>query len=379
MKKLLFLILPLSALAQEGKEFKLKADLKLNKTAEMVYLSYRNGDERVTDSLPSAKGELTFKGNIMEPVQAMFRVKYAKQPGEERNKQEAIQLFLEPGTMELKAKDSLLAYDLKGSAAHKDYLELEKELKPFNDRMNALYEEYSRLGKAKDMEGQKKVEASIDALDEEMREKVYKGYYQAHLKSPIALYALRSYAGYQIDADKVDPLFASLPQATQQWPSAVSLKEQIDIAKMTGIGKIAPDFKQNDTLGNPFSLSSLRGKYVLVDFWASWCGPCRKENPNVVKAFNRFKDRNFTILGVSLDRPGQQDRWMKAIHDDGLTWYQVSDLKFWDNEVAKQYGIRAIPANILIDPTGKIIAKNLNGEALVKKLESVLGASTAVR
>jgi thiol-disulfide isomerase/thioredoxin len=132
------------------------------------------------------------------------------------------------------------------------------------------------------------------------------------------------------------------------------------------------EFTQNDTLGNPVSLSSFKGKYVLVDFWASWCGPCRAENPNVVKTYQKFQNKNFTILSVSLDRPGQKERWLKAIHDDGLTWTHVSDLKFWDNAVAKQYGIRAIPQNLLLDPSGKIIAKNLRGEELAEKLGAVL-------
>ena len=122
--------------------------------------------------------------------------------------------------------------------------------------------------------------------------------------------------------------------------------------------------------GTPVKLSSFRGKYVLVDFWASWCGPCRAENPNVVKAFNRFKDKNFTIVGVSLDN--NRDRWVAAVKQDNLQWTQLSDLKGWSNEVAQQYNVRAIPANFLIDPKGRIIGRNLRGGDLEAKLEKVL-------
>jgi peroxiredoxin len=185
-----------------------------------------------------------------------------------------------------------------------------------------------------------------------------------------ALYVLSS-ASNGLDADKLESMYNLLSPDYKGTDFGKRIVDKLNAAKITAIGKTAPDFEQPDTLGKAVKLSDLRGKYVLVDFWASWCGPCRAENPNVVKAFAKYNEKGFTVLGVSLDQPGKKDAWIAAIHKDNLTWTHVSDLKFWDNAVAKLYGIQAIPQNFLLDPQGKIIASNIRGEDLNKKLSEI--------
>jgi peroxiredoxin len=150
-----------------------------------------------------------------------------------------------------------------------------------------------------------------------------------------------------------------------------------DILASTAVGQTAPDFEQAQADGTPFSLSSLRGKLVLVDFWASWCGPCRMENPNVVALYNDYKDKGFDILGVSLDN--SRENWLKAIEDDGLAWHHVSDLKGWQNAVAKQYAVQSIPHTVLVGADGAIVAKNLRGDALRAKVTEILDGAAAAQ
>lgn len=189
----------------------------------------------------------------------------------------------------------------------------------------------------------------------------------------ISLVALNDVIGpLPSDAPALMKVFNTLDKKIQQTATGVKTKTMLDKLVAVSIGKSAPLFSAADTAGKLVNLADYKGKYVLLDFWASWCGPCREENPKVVQAYQEFKHRNFDILSVSLDQEGKKDAWIKAIHDDHLTWQHVSDLKFWNSAVAKLYMVRAIPQNFLIDPNGKIIAVNLRGEELITKLKTLL-------
>jgi peroxiredoxin len=174
-------------------------------------------------------------------------------------------------------------------------------------------------------------------------------------------------AYFQVYAEVADKL-------KKEWAGyahAQAFIEMVDKMKTLAIGSVAPEIALPNPEGKIVPLSSLRGQYVLVDFWAKWCGPCRKENPNIVRAYNTYKDKGFTVYGVSLDR--SKDDWLQGIREDGLTWTHVSDLKFWQSEAARTYNINAIPFSLLLDPNGKIVAKNLRGQALDDKLKEIFG------
>lgn len=189
-------------------------------------------------------------------------------------------------------------------------------------------------------------------------------------ESPVAAFYLYRYFTYQLPLEELKSTRAKISPDLNNSPYVKDLDQIINTLENVQIGKKAPEFSLPDTAGVNISLSDFRGKYVLLDFWASWCPPCRKENPNVVKAFQDFKDKNFTVVGISLDN--NKEKWLKAIHDDNLMWTHVSDLKLWDSEVPALYGVRGIPSNVLLDPDGVIIARNITGEELHNKLKEVL-------
>ena len=199
---------------------------------------------------------------------------------------------------------------------------------------------------------------------------------KANPSSLVSAYVLYRDFSYRLSPEEIQSNIALLNPALHKTPYVKVLNELTDVLKTVQVGKKAPDFTAKDVNGKDVKLSAHQGKYLLVDFWAAWCGPCRRENPNVVKAFLKYKDKGFDVFGVSLDK--SKTAWEKAIKDDGLNWTQVSDLAYWNSAPAKLYGVRAIPANFLLDPNGVIVARNLRGEELLQKLEELLNKDKAL-
>jgi peroxiredoxin len=365
MKKIIFQFLVLAPVCAFSQEFGYTVKGKLGEWSApaKVYLRYVVNGNVVYDSVLLDKGNFSFSGKISEPVRAGLSANYTGQG----RAMDGMTIYLEKGNIKVSSKDSLKNASVKGGSVNEDQLKLQAALKNATDRNSSLMARYDAMSaeQKKDKEIMAGLNAEMKTITEDRRE-VLRKFIAANPASLVSLDALKSYAGAIPKLEEIEPLFQQLSPGIKASASGKEYANRIASIKATAIGALAPEFIQNDPEGKPVSLSSFRGKYVLIDFWASWCGPCRAENPNVVKVYNQYKDKNFTVLGVSLDQPGAKEKWLKAISDDQLTWTHVSDLKYWNNEVAQQYGISAIPQNFLLDPSGKIVAKNIRGEALEK-------------
>ncbi|TDH20687.1 AhpC/TSA family protein [Segetibacter sp. 3557_3] len=358
--------LPVCLMAQKG--YTISGKISGLKEPAKVYLAtVQSGAFKDTDSADIKDGVFQLNGSLSEPTQAILRVKRLNTPGERYNPDQ-LGLFIENAPITVTATDSIKNATVKGSVAEKENRELEALTRPLTNSIIRLNNEFAK--KPKEDEGRKKASDSVTYLVAKIKDTRLK-FVESHLNSFMGLYNYHYYIlDSKFDPAVVEPIFHKFSAQLKSSELGKRTAEKIEIGKRRQAGVKVTDFTQNDLNDKPFKLSSLRGKYVLVDFWASWCVPCRAENPNVVKAYQELKGKNFEIVGVSLDQG--KAAWEGAVQKDGLPWIHVSDLNGWQNKVALMYGINSVPQNLLINPEGMIIAKNLRGEALTDKLKELV-------
>lgn len=346
----------------EKNEFKVSGKID-GITTGKIYLESSESGAPYLDSTEIKNGTFSFKGNISRAMFYVLRLQH------DRGR---LGFFLQPGNIVINGhKDSLFKATVKGSPLTAQYREWGAAWSAITQQAGVLYRRLDSASQGGKTEAPAEIRRQVDAGFEDLSaqtDRAVTSFIQKYPESPVGPFIIIDrYINYP-NPEMVDKTVALLGKGAKSSYYGKKIEEHLRIAKKTGIGA-TPSFSLPDTSGNLFELASYRGKYVLVDFWASWCGPCRKENPNVVKAYTKYHDKGFEIVGVSLDN--KKEPWLKAIHADGLTWQHVSDLKGWQSAPVVDYGIKSVPTSFLLDKEGKVIAKDLRGEALEKKLEEI--------
>ncbi len=359
---LLALLIAFSACnTKKSNEYRIKGQIN-GKYEGMVYLQQnKDGNWIKLDSANAEKGKFEFKGMIESPDMYYIGL----------NESGFVGFFNEPSDINIVFHiDSTNNPRVTGSSSDVDYRKYLKIMNTYQNSMVDLYSQYNEANRNNDSVKAAELENELDLLDEQHRADLMT-FIKTNNESFVSPYITMRHA-YEFDLDNLKEISEALKSKVSSSPFYSKISDRIVILESVSIGKTAPDFTMNNQNGEPVTLSELRGKVLLIDFWASWCGPCRKENPNVVAAYKKYNDKGFDILGVSLDK--DKDSWLKAISDDGLTWTHVSDLQYWENAASKQYGVMSIPSNVLLDQNGVIIARDLRGEDLQKKLEEIFAA-----
>jgi len=338
-------------------EYSIKGTIAGVETGKVYLLKLVGEQPQSIDTADVVGGKFTFKGKMVTPDIRLLRL----------NDQDYFaQFFLDNANITVTAKkDSLRSTKITGSPTQDIFKTYIAEMEKLNKEVLALQGKYQNAMTTGNTSEADKAKIDYQAIID--NNKVYtKNFVKEHSNSVVSAYITLFQLADQIDVAELDSLASKFAPELSKSEYVVKINERIQEQKKTAIGVVAPDFTMNDPEGKPIQLSSLRGKIVLVDFWAAWCGPCRQENPNVVKLYQQYHDKGFEILGVSLDK--NKEDWLKAIKSDNLTWMHVSDLQYWQNAAARLYGVNAIPQSFLLDKDGKIIGKGLRGEQLANKL-----------
>jgi peroxiredoxin len=320
------------------------------------------GTDRKPDTANITGNQFEFKGRADEALVADLYI-----PQESHDPVKGLKVVVENSVINIEgSKDSLHTAKVIGGISNNDFNTLKKALRLYEDSMESV----AIRAEEANIAGDSALSATLHEQQyviEKERSTTIKQFAIEHPKSVAGAYFVTTEYNYSVG--ELDSIYNAFDSVIKNSIYVRKIKEGIDAMKRTAVGQIAPEFEMATANGKNVSLSSLRGKYVFVDFWASWCAPCRAENPTIVKAYKQFKGKDFEILGVSLD-DNKQD-WLTAIKKDKLPWIHVSDLKGWESNVVPLYGIRGIPSNFLMDKEGKIIARDLHGDQLQKKLEEI--------
>ena len=350
-----------SNLKAQDSSFSIHGKLEKIKSGTIFLNIYESG-KTLRDSAFIKNGTFKFTGHVASPFFASLTM--PDKPNDYYT------FYIEPAKMFIIGRaDSLKLLGIKGSPVNDDDKMLKQRMKTISQWEASNSKLYEQAYKEKN----KLIMDSLDEVDNQVlleKRKVVAAFIKEYPKSMRAAMAITENYSYYAEASEVEPLYNLLDKKIKNSPKGKEIKKLVDVYSTVAVGKKAPEIVQFTPDSNRLSLSTLKGKYILVDFWASWCGPCRRENPNIVAALNQFKDKGFTVFGVSYDN--KKDSWLKAIADDHLDWYQVSDLQGWKNSTSDQYGIKAIPSNVLIDKNGIIIAKNIFGKNLTATLAELM-------